>query len=289
VTHKRFQVTLDAESNPAACTSRSHWISSAAFLLCAVRLVAADVLSAAEQSTNAEATEQLKQLNDQTIIGSRIFLDTEWDHLKDGAEKATWTLGVLWGWHLSEWQDWAVRLKAPIAYDRSDQASGHTNTAGLGDIELGTGTAFRLSNAWRTAGGIELHADTASDAALAEKVWRLKPGWGIAHDFTDWFTLTFNAEYNHSIAERGNTTPHRYLELSLPCVIILPNDWSILGKYKTKTDFENGGRCTHTLNGGAAKRLSSVPFVLSADLEKPLNGGAKKFQVNFTMTYYFQK
>jgi hypothetical protein len=29
-------------------------------------------------------------------------------------------------------------------------------------------------------GGIELHVDTAADPALAEKVWRLKPGWGFA-------------------------------------------------------------------------------------------------------------
>jgi hypothetical protein len=107
---------------------------------------------------------------------------------------------------VSEQQDWAVRLKLPIAYDRSDNTSGHTNTAGFGDVDLGTGTAFRLSKTWRTAGDMELHADTASDSALAEKVWRLKPGWGIAHDFTDWFTLTFNLEYNHSIAERHDTT-----------------------------------------------------------------------------------
>jgi hypothetical protein len=146
-----------------------------------------------------------------------------------------------------------------------------------------------LSNSWRTAGGIELHADTASDTTLAERVWRLKPGWGIAHDFTDWFTLNFNAEYNHSIAERHNTAPDRYLEMSLPGVIILPHNWSILGKYKAKIDFENGDRWTHTLNAGVAKRLSNIPFVVSADLEKPLNGGAKKFQTNFTMTYYFQR
>lgn len=264
-------------------------IASGASLLCAVTFVTANILGAAELSTDSDAADQLKQLNDQTIIGSRIFLDTEWDHLNNGAEKATWTLGALWGWHISKSQDWAVRLKLPIAYDRSDDTSGHTNTAGLGDVEFGTGTAFRLSKTWRTAAGIELHADTASDTALAEKVWRLKPGWGIAHDFTDWFTLTFNLEYNHSIAERHNTIPHRYLEMSLPGVIILPHDWSILGKYKTKTDFENGERWIHTLSGGIAKRLSNVPFVLSADLEKPLDGGSKRLQVTFTMTYYFQK
>jgi hypothetical protein len=40
---------------------------------------------------------------------------------------------------------------------------------------------------------------------------------------------------------------------------------------------------------GVAKRLSNIPVVLSATLEKQLDGGNKKFQVNFTMTYYFER
>jgi hypothetical protein len=235
------------------------------------------------------AAEQLKQLNDQTIIGSRIFLDTEWDDFEHGAEKVTWTLAGLLGWRINEHQDWAVRLKLPFAYARSDEASGHASTAGLGDVEFGTGTAFRLSKTWRTAGGIEVHADTASDSALAEKVWRLKPGWGIAHDFTNWFTLTFNMEYNYSIAEHHNVPAERYLELSLPGTIILPYDWSVFAKYKTKIDFEAGDRWTRTVSGGVAKRLSNIPVVLSVAVERPLNGSPKEFQANFTMTYYFGK
>lgn len=132
----------------------------------------------AEANSNSEeiAAEQLKQLNDQTIIGSRVFLDSEWDDFQHDGGKLTWTLGGLWGWHVGDRQDWGVRLKLPIAYDWSGGGSGDTGIGGLGDIEVGGGTAFRLSKTWRTAGGIELHADTASNPALAERVWRLKPG-----------------------------------------------------------------------------------------------------------------
>jgi len=260
-------------------------------LLLTLSLIAAGVLPAAEVSIDSEATaaQQLKQLNDQTIIESRILLDTEWGHFKHGAEKATWTLAGLWGWPVSEWQDWAIRLRLPFAYERSDQASGLADIGGFGDLEVGTGTAFRLNNTWRTGSGIELHADTASDPALAERVWRLKPVWGIAHDFTDWLTLTFNAEYDHTIAEQRNVPPQSYLQLSLPGTIIFPYYWSIFATYKAKIDFENGERWTHTVNAGIAKRLPSVPIVLSAILEKPLDGGAKKFQTNFTLTYYFER
>src|SRR5437667_12431877 len=123
--------------------------SFARFLFVILILGAAGVLPAAETSSVDSATtvaDQLKALNDQTIIQSRVWLDTEWDQFKEGAEKATWTLGGLWGWRVSDRQDWAVRLKVPFVYDRSDQASGHVDIGGLGDVEIATGTAFRLSN-----------------------------------------------------------------------------------------------------------------------------------------------
>jgi hypothetical protein len=247
-------------------------------------------LTAAQESVDSTtAADQLKALRDQTIIQSSAWLDTEWDQFKHGAEKATWTLAGLWGWHVRVQQDWALRFKLPFVYDRSDEASGHADIGGLGDIEVGTGTAFRLSNAWRTGGGIELHADTASNPALGDSVWRLHSSWSVANDVTNWLTLTATAEYSHSIAEEHDVQPQRYLELSLPATIILPNDWSIGTRYKTKIDFENGDRWTYTVDVGVAKRLSSIPVVFSVTLEKTFDGGDKRFQANVTMTYYFEK
>jgi hypothetical protein len=262
------------------------------FLLLTLVLLGARVLPAAEPSSvdsAPAAVDQLKALNDQTIIQSSVWLDTEWDQFKHGAEAATWTLGGLWGWRVSDRQDGAVRLKLPIVYDRSDEASGHADIGGLGNIEVATGTAVRLSNSWRTGGGIELHADTASSSALGDSVWRLHSSWAIAHDITDWLTLTPTAEYSHSIAEEHNVAPQRYLELSLPSTFILPYDWSIATRYKAKIDFENGDRWIHTVGVGVAKRLPNVPVVLSVTLEKQFDGGNKKFQANLTMTYFFER
>jgi hypothetical protein len=249
------------------------------------------VFLVAEQASvdSTTAADQLKALRDRTIIQSRVWFDTEWDQFEGGAEKATWTLGGLWGWHVRDQQDWALRFKLPFVYDRSDESSGHADLGGVGDIEVATGTAFRLSNRCRTAGGIELHADTASNPALGDSMCRLKPFWGVARDVTNWLTLTFNAEYNHSIAEEQNAPPQRYFELSLPTAFILPHDWSIGTNYKATVNFENGDRWTHTVDVGVAKRLSKLPVVLSATLEKQLDGSNKKFQANFTMTYYFEK
>jgi hypothetical protein len=262
------------------------------FLLVTLVLLGARVLPAAEPASadSAPATvDQLKALNDQTIIQSNVWLDTEWDQFKHGAEAATWTLGGLWGSRVSDRQDWAVRLKVPFVYNRSDEKSGHTDIGGLGDIEVATGTAFRLSNTWRTGGGLELHTDSGSNAALSSNVWRLHLAWSIAHDVTNWLTLTPTAEYSHSIAEEDNVAPQRYLELSLPTTFILPNDWSIATRYKAKIGFENGDRWTHTVDVGIAKRLPKVPVVLSLTFEKQFDGGDKRFQANLTMTYYFER
>jgi hypothetical protein len=114
------------------------------FLLVTLVLLGAHVLPAAEPSSvdSRTAAEQLKALNDQTIIQSSVWLDTEWDQFKHGAEEATWTLGGLWGSRVSDRQDWAVRLKVPFVYDRSDEASGHDDIGGLGDIEVAKARLF---------------------------------------------------------------------------------------------------------------------------------------------------
>lgn len=255
-------------------------------------LIVTGVLPAAEVTTDSEDTaaeQQLKQLNDRTIIGSYISLDTEWDHFKHGTEETTWTATGLWGWPVSERQDWAVRFKLPVIYERRTEESGHADIAGLGDIEVGTGTAFRLNNGWRTGGGIELHADTASNPALRESVWRLHTVWAVGHDITRWLTLAPTVEYSQSVAEEHDVASQRYLELSLPGTVILQYDWSVGTKYKAMVDFENGDHWIHTVDVGIAKRISNIPLVLSATLEKSLSGGAKKFQISFTITYYFER
>src|SRR5262249_20830064 len=157
-----------------------HW-SLLALLVTTVARVAA-----VEPTTDSTVADQLKQLNDLTIIRTYMSLDSEWDHFKDGAEEAVWTLSGLWAARVSDWQDWGIRLNLPLDYSRSDEALGHGEVGGLGDAELGVGTAFRLNQTWRTGGGLDLHTDTASDPALAEKVWRFNMGWGGLGVFPRW-------------------------------------------------------------------------------------------------------
>jgi hypothetical protein len=77
--------------------------------------------------------------------------------------------------------------------------------------------------------------------------------------------------------------------LSLPTTLTFPQAWSINARYKTAIDFQNGDRWNHIVGVGVAKRLSKVPIVLSATVEKSLNGGAKRFQASIGIVYYFQR
>jgi hypothetical protein len=60
-------------------------------------LLTAGTVAAVEPPTDPIAAEQLKQLNDQTIISTHVSLDSEWNQFKQGAEKATWALAGFMG------------------------------------------------------------------------------------------------------------------------------------------------------------------------------------------------
>ena len=241
-------------------------------------------LRAQEQAV--EVTE-LKQLTDPTILKSRVWIDNEWNQYKHGAGFGKVTLASLWGMRVSENQDIGLRLKVPFAWSESGDAVGSNDHAGLGDIEFAAGTAFRLNKQWRTGGGLELHADSATDPSLGDQVWRLKPFWAMAYDAKDWLTLGFSAEYNASISQRSGVDPQNYLELFWPVTFILPDLWSVTAQYKGKVDFEAHDNWTQSVKFVVAKQLSGVPLNISAAIEKELDGGNKQFQVNLITTWFF--
>lgn len=259
------------------------------WLFAAILLLACRCPVIAVTPTDPTAAEELKQLNDSTLLRSHLSLNSEWNQYKDGIERASWGLNALWSWRGSDYQDWAIRLNLPVDYQTSRSGSDHGDVAGAGDVELGLGTAFRLNPSWRTAGGIELHGDTASDPLFAEDVWRLKWGLGVAHDFTNWFSASVSADYNRSIAEENGVRPHSYFEMALPVNFILPQNWSVGAKYRALVDFNDGDRWAHTVSAGIAKRLSKLPIVLSASVQKGVSSTSKRFQVDVTIVYYFQR
>jgi hypothetical protein len=233
-------------------------------------------------------SEELKGLEDPTILKRRVWLETEWNKFKDGSSDVEQTLGGLWAWGVSSNQDWAVRFKVPLEMHFAGHAAGDSDKQGLGDIEVATGTAFRLSDSWRAGGGLELRTPSATDDDLGDNVWRLQEFGTVAWDPTRWLTLSPSFEYNESVAEEHGAKPKHFLEMFFPATCLLPRRWSVTARYEAKVDFENDNHWTHSAKFLVAKQLERAPISFALSLKKPFDGGEKKFQVNFIVTYYFR-
>jgi len=233
-------------------------------------------------------TEEIKSLEDPTILKRRMWLDSEWNKFKDGSNDVEETLGGLWAWPVSANQDWAVRLKVPMKFHFAGNANGDSNTQDLGDIKLATGTAFRLSESWRTGGGLELRFPTTTDDDPSNDQLRVQLFGAIAWDVTRRFMFSPSAEYNKSIAEEHGAVQKNFLEMFFPVTCVLPSHWSVTARYETKVDFQNNNRWTHSAKLQVAKQLDRLPMGFALSIKKPFDGGEKKFQVNFVTTYYFR-
>jgi hypothetical protein len=232
-------------------------------------------------------TEELKSQEDPTIFTRRIWSDTEWNKFKDGSHDIVETLGVLWPWRISDSQEWAVRLKVPFRFHIAGDAAEDSDKQGLGDIKLATGTAFRLSESWRTAVGVEMLFPSATHG-LGDNVWKLQLFGAVAWDVTRRLTLSPSFEYNKSVAEEHSIAPQHFLEMYYPATYLLPRNWSVTARYEAKVDFENDNHWTHSAKFVITKLLERRPLGFSFSIKKSFDGSNKEFQINFVTTYYFR-
>lgn len=250
-------------------------------------LTSSCIAQSAEHQTSEQKTvsEELKSLQDPTILVRRVWLDSEWDKYKDGSSDLQPTLGGIWAWRLSDKQDWGIRLKVPYTWHLAahDAADG-LDRQGIGDPEFAIGTAVRLSATWRAGGGVQLHAPSGS--SISSNTWRLQEFGAVAWDPTPWLTFSPSFEHNHSVAEEHGAPQEHYLELYFPATLLLQNQWAVTAAYEPKIDFKNNDLWTHSIRLQLAKRLEQVPLGFSLSFKKPFTGD-KAFQLNFVATYYF--
>ena len=152
----------------------------------------------------AEGTliEELKSLQDPTILKPRIWLDTEWNSFKDASDEVELTVGRLWAWPLSASQDWAVRFKVPVKFHLAGDAADDSNEHGLGDIKLAAGTAARFSDSLRAGCGLEMRFPTAANN-LGSNVWQPQMFAAAAWDVTS--RITLSPSRNTTSRSRNNT------------------------------------------------------------------------------------
>jgi hypothetical protein len=264
----------------------------ARFLILGAALAAGltPAMCSAESTVGASeltTTDELKAQEDPTILKRRIWSDTEWNEYKDGSHDVLETVGRLWAWRVSDSQEWGVRLKVPFEFHTAGDAPGDSDSQGLEDIKLATGTAFRLSESWRTAAGVELRFPSAADD-LGDNVWRLQLFGAIGWDVTQKLTLSPSFEYNKSVAEKDGAAPQHFLEMFFPVIFVLPQRWSVTPRLEAKVDYENDDHWTRSAKFTVTKQLDQLPLGLSLSIKKPFDGSNKQFQMNFITTYYFR-
>jgi hypothetical protein len=269
------------------------FVSSSHLHLLTLGVVAAGLaafdLHAAETptATSEVPSADLKELNDPTILTSRVWLETEWNRFRDETNVVEETFGTLWAWRVSEDQDWAVRLKLPVKFRFGSHTPGVPDIEGLGDIKIATGTAFRLSKTFRIGFGVDLQMPTGREE-LSDNNWRLQEFGAIGWDIAPWLTFSPSVEYNQSLAEEGSTANAHFLEAFFPLTFILPHKWAITAGYENKTDFENDNYVTHRAKLQVAKELEHVPLSFALSAKRDFDAGEKEFQVNFIISYYFR-
>jgi hypothetical protein len=242
---------------------------------------------AAGSADEREVADELKAIEDPSILKRRAWVDTEWSNFKDSSNELDFTFGALWCWRISDNQDWGLRLKVPVNFHVAGNTVGDSSEQGLGDIKLAAGTAFRPAESWRTALGLEMRFPTASDH-LGANAWRPQLFGVVAWDVTPTVTFSPSAEYNKSIKELRGAAPQEFLEMFFPVTVLLPGRWSVTPRYEAKIDFANDNRVTHSGKFSATKLLEDQPLALTVSLKKTFDGGEKRFQLNFVVTRYFR-
>ncbi len=254
---------------------------------CFTALVLGTMLAATSAfAEEFSANQELKELNDPTIIQTRVWLEYEWNQFEHQVGTGKLTLGGVYAWRAAENTELALRVKVPFAWHAADGPYGGTDEYGLGDIEVAAGGAYSFSKTLRTGGGLEVHMDTSSDPLLGDSCWRLKPFWAIGWDAANWLNFAFSVEYNDSFHDQ-QVPRQQYTEFFFPVTFVLPHDWSVTVQFKAKYDFQDGDHWSDAVKFGVAKRLEKLPLAMGAYIEKELDGGDKKYQINVLTTWFF--
>ena len=137
----------------------------------------------------------LKELNDPTILTSRVWFEKEWNHFEDGQQRHRGHVRRLLGVAGLAEADWAVRLKLPIKYRLGGDLP---DIGGFGDVKIATGGGRSAEQdlAYRRRRGFS-HADWSSRAQRQCMAHSGVPRHRVG--YRPWLTFSPSFEYNQSL------------------------------------------------------------------------------------------
>jgi hypothetical protein len=264
--------------------STAPWAAiTAALVISRPCFAAADATPATERIER----EELEQNDNPTILRRRVWWENEYSNLHRSAWQHKLTLGGVYAFSPSPDYEWGARLELPLVYANGGRVPGADNEAGLGDIEVAFGAAWRLGPNFRAACGLETKFNTATRDALGDGTTQLKPFLAYSWDAARWLTLAPNFVYNDSVAAESGAADVSNLEINAPFIFLLPDRWSVTLEYKGKADFERTNEYSNRLKVGTGKLLAGWTQIFSS-VEVPLEAATDNFQVTVGMNFFFE-
>jgi hypothetical protein len=202
---------------------------------------------------------------DTTLISRRALAELSYENREDDGDFWKIENSLRRGFAIRE--DLAFGVQAMIPVKWTDTAT--SDDSGLGDLELRSGFIGRISPALRWGAGMNAAFDTATDSSLGSNALVLRPTLALRWDAIDRLNLGINIEYNFTPQEEQDDDVSA-LELKLPVVFKLSDQWSGIASYKPRWNLLNESD-RHRLELGATRLFGAEnQFALSFSLEVPL-------------------
>lgn len=211
---------------------------------------------------------------DPTLVSSRVVSEFSYESQDNDANFYKIETTLRWGIPLRDGLALGLQMMVPVKWNESPASQ----ESGLGDLELRTGVVGRISPTMRYGIGLNAAFNTASDSALGDNAFVLRPITAIRWDITDSINLGLNLEYNFTPFDEG-THDVSALELKLPLAFKISEDWSAALTYKPKWNVLSDTD-QHRLELGATRQWGSHnQYALSFGTEVPLTSETLKFKL----------
>ncbi|MCC6883757.1 MAG: transporter [Verrucomicrobiales bacterium] len=166
---------------------------------------------------------------DPTLISRRTF--SEFTYEDHGQNGDFYKVETSFRWAIPVLDDLALGLQmmVPVQWNKTDISE----KSGTGDVEFRAGFIGRISPTLRYGIGVNAVTESASDAALSNNAFILRPIAALRWDATERLNLGVNVEYNFTPIEEGFDEVSA-LELKFPAAYKISDAWSAALTYKPR-------------------------------------------------------
>lgn len=274
--------TLAASSMSLIFPRRSlTWADAACFLLLAVH----GPIDAAEingQLFDHQPVHAWLENYDPTLVSSRLLSEFSYESYANDSDNYKIETTLRWGIPIRDGLALGLQVMVPMKWNESAAA----DASGLGDLEIRTGIVGRISPTLRYGVGLNAAFDTASDPALGDNAFVLRPMTAIRWDVSDCINLGLNIEYNFTPIDEGANDVSA-LELKFPMAYKLSESWAAAVTYKPKWNLLTDSD-PHRLELGVIRQWGSdTQYAWSLGAEVPLTSESFKFKWITGFAWYF--